>query len=373
MVPAAHMATVFSVAMRCTAPITWASEGSLLASFAGAAVTSATVACQSVRALASAAAKRVSPRAASIFSSVDLGVADDADGAVLQRVVAVDVDRDEPALRVGEDRPRAGGEVLEAGADADHEVGGRAGLVAAGRAGDAGRAEVHRVLPGGRALAGLGLEDRDVAALGEVGEQVLGAGVEHAAAGDDDRGLRGADRGDDLGDLDRVGLGAADAPDARLEEALGVVVGLGLHVLAEGEADRAAVGRVGHRAQRAGERGQDVLGPGDAVEVAGDGLEAVVGRDGAVVEVLDLLQDRVGAAVGEDVAADEEHRQPVDVGERRRGHHVSARGQYHAARPLDDVVGLRSARDGRGAGYLEFQRLDDPAHRQAHAGYSFLL
>ena len=66
------MATVFSVAMRCTAPITWASEGSVLASFAGAAVTSATAACQSVRAFASAAAKRVSPRAASIFSSVTL-------------------------------------------------------------------------------------------------------------------------------------------------------------------------------------------------------------------------------------------------------------------------------------------------------------
>ena len=175
-----------------------------------------------------------------------LGVADDADGAVLQRVVAVDVDRDELAVGVGEDRPRAGGEVLEAGADADDEVGRRAGVVAAGRAGDAGRAEVHRVLPGGRALAGLGLDDRDVAARGEVGEQVLGAGVEHAAAGDDHRRLRGADRGDDLGDLDRVGLGAADAPDPRLEEALGVVEGLGLHVLAEGEADRAAVGRVGH-------------------------------------------------------------------------------------------------------------------------------
>ena len=53
----------------------------------------------------------------------------------------------------------------------------------------------------------------NVAPRGEVGEQVLGAGVEHAAAGDDHRGLRRADRRDDLGDLDRVGLGPADAPD----------------------------------------------------------------------------------------------------------------------------------------------------------------
>ena len=189
----------------------------------------------------------------------------------------------------------------------------------------------------GGALAGLGFQDGDVAAGGEVGEQVLGAGIEDAAAGDDHRRLRGPDRGDDLGDLDRVGLGAADAPDAGLEEALGVVVGLGLHVLAEGEADRAAVDGVGHRAQRPGERGQEVLGAGEAVEVAGDRLEGVVGRDGAVVEVLDLLEHRVGAAVGEDVAAEEEHRQAVDVGERRGGDHVGG------ARPDRGGDGVRAA------------------------------
>ena len=33
-----------------------------------------------------------------------------------------------------------------------------------------------------------------------------------------------------------------------------------------------------------------------------------------------------------------------------------ARGRYHVARSLDDVVGLRSARSGGGAGRLEFQR-----------------
>lgn len=72
MVPAAHMATVFSVAIRCTAPMTCASVGSVLVSFRGSAVIFATAACQSVRALASAAAKRVCPRAASTFSSATL-------------------------------------------------------------------------------------------------------------------------------------------------------------------------------------------------------------------------------------------------------------------------------------------------------------
>ena len=57
----------------------------------------------------------------------------------------------------------------------------------------------------------------------------------------------------------------------------------------------------------------------DAVEVARDRPEAVVGGDAAVVEVLDLLQHRVGRARDEDVARQQQHRQAVDVGERRRG------------------------------------------------------
>ncbi len=65
-----------------------------------------------------------------------------------------------------------------------------------------------------------------------------------------------------------------------------------------------------------------MLGAADAVEVAHDGAEAVVGGDGGVVEVLDLLQHRVGGAVGEDVAGDEQDRQAVDMRQRRRRHHV---------------------------------------------------
>ena len=108
----------------------------------------------------------------------------------------------------------------------------------------------------------------------------------------------------------------------RLEEALGPVVGLGLHVLAEGQRHRAAVGRVGHRAEGARQRGQQLLGPGDAVEIAADRPEAVVGADRAVAEILDLLQHRVGAAAGEDVAGQQQHRQAVHMGQRRGGHHV---------------------------------------------------
>jgi len=65
-----------------------------------------------------------------------------------------------------------------------------------------------------------------------------------------------------------------------------------------------------------------MLGPGDPVKVAHDRPEAVVGADRAIVEVLDLLQHGVRPAVGEDIARNEEHGQPVDVRQRRRRHHV---------------------------------------------------
>ena len=205
-----------------------------------------------------------------------------------------------------EERPGAGGEVLEAGADADDDVGGLGDGVGGGGAGDADRAEVQRVVPGHRGLAGLGLADRDVVLLGEGLQRAGRLGVEHAAAGDDERALRAADGvGGDL-DLAQARAGAAAVPFLGREELGRPVEGLGLHVLAEGERDRAAVGGVGHGGEGARERGQQLLGAGDAVEVAADRAEGVVDGHGAVAEVLDLLQHRVGGAVGEDVAGDEQ-------------------------------------------------------------------
>ena len=124
----------------------------------------------------------------------------------------------------------------------------------------------------------------------------------------------------------RPGRGRRRCHSLRREELGRPVEGLGLHVLAEGERHRAAVGRVGHGGEGAGQRGQELLGAGDAVEVAADRAEGVVGGDGAVAEVLDLLQHRVGRAVGEDVAGDEQDRQAVDVGERGGGDHVERAG-----------------------------------------------
>ena len=120
------------------------------------------------------------------------------------------------------------------------------------------------------------------------------------------------------GDLAAVRPRAADVVDARLEERLRIVEGELLRVLAEAEEGRPAIGRVEHRRDRLRQRGDDLLRMRDAVPVAGHGAEGVVHRRGRIVEVLDLLQHRVGPAVGENVAGEEEDRQPVRHGARRR-------------------------------------------------------
>ena len=85
-------------------------------------------------------------------------------GPVLHRVVGIDVEADEPAPRVSEQRPRPGGEVLKARADADHDIGPCADLVRRRAAGHADGAEVQRMVPGQRRLAGLRLDHRDAGA-----------------------------------------------------------------------------------------------------------------------------------------------------------------------------------------------------------------
>ena len=80
-----------------------------------------------------------------------------------------------------------------------------------------------------------------------------------------------------------------------------------------------------------------LLGPRDAVEVARQRPQAVVGRDEPVAEVLELLQHRVGPARGEHIAGQQQHRQAVDVRHRRGGGEVGrarpdrGRARHHAA------------------------------------------
>ncbi len=272
-------------------------------------------------------------------SSATFASDDEVDRAVLVGVEGLHVDRQQPARRVLEQRPGAGGEVLEPRADTDHQIGRLADDVGAGRTGHTDRAEIQRVVEVHHRLARLRFDNGDAMRRGKGGKSGLGLGVDHPAACDDHGLLCGPDGGDGRGEFGRVGFRAADAPDLRRKEAFGIVEGLGLHVLTEGQRDRAALGRVGHRPQGTRQRRQKLFGPHDPVEISRDGAEAVVHRDRAVAEILGLLQHRVGGAVGKDVAGNEQNRQAVDMRKARRRHHVQRartdrRGDSHRLAPL---------------------------------------
>ena len=65
--------------------------------------------------------------------------------------------------------------------------------------------------------------------------------------------------------------------------------------------------------------------------------KAIIRRDGTIGEILDLLQDRIGPAIGEDVARQKQQRQTVHMRDRGSRHHVRrprsdrARHRHHLA------------------------------------------
>ena len=270
-------------------------------------------------------------------------VADHGDRVVLGRVEGGRVDRHQPGIRVPEQAPGTGGEVLQPGADGEDQIRRPGDGVGGLGSGNADGADAAGVGPGQRRLAGLGFGDRDAVPFGEGGEPVAGLGVVDPAAGDDEGRPGGAKRGSGTLQLARIGALAAHGPCSGPEECLGIVAGLRLHVLAQRQGDRAAFGRIDQRRHRPRQGRKKLLRTGDAIEVAAHGTEAVVGADGAVLEVLDLLQDRIGDAAREDVARQQQHRQAVHVRQRRRRDHVRRTRpdrRRHRHEPLA-VVGLR--------------------------------
>ena len=181
--------------------------------------------------------------------------------ACLAASSAGDVEVDEPHARVLERRPGRRGEVAVAGADADHDVGLAGQRVRHRRAGRPDPADGLRVVPPDRALAGLGVGDRDAGRLGEPAQLLGRLAVDHAATGDEQRPARGPEHRDGAGQRRRLRHRPADVPDPLGEQLLGPVVGLGLHVLRQRDGDRAGLGRVGqhphraHAARRAAARG----------------------------------------------------------------------------------------------------------------------
>jgi hypothetical protein len=140
----------------------------------------------------------------------------------------------------------------------------------------------------------------------------------------------------------------------RLEQRRREVERLRLHVLGQRERHRAAVRRVGQYPRDLRQRRQQLLGPGDPVEVAAHGPERVVDRRRAVAEVLHLLQHRVGRAVDERVPRQEQQRQPVGVRDPGRGDHVQRAGPDRRRRDahLPPVRGLREPHGREGHALL---------------------
>ena len=193
---------------------------------------------------------------------------------------------------------------------------------------------------GQRALAGLGLGDGDPGRLRERAERRRSLRVAHPAAGDDQRALGGADQVGRPPHERLVGERARDDPVPLGEELLRELPRFGLHVLRQRDAGGPDIGRVGEDAHRAKERRGKLLGSPDAVPEPAHRPERVVDRRLGLVGALELLEHRSRAARGEDVARQEQHRQPVHRGERGARDHVGRPGpDRRRARPRREPVG----------------------------------
>ena len=94
---------------------------------------------------------------------------------VLRRVEGLNVEADDAPVRILEQGPGAGGEILQAGADRDHHVGLFGQRIGRARAGHADSAEAGCVIVRQARLAGLRFTDEDAVFLGESRQDLLGA------------------------------------------------------------------------------------------------------------------------------------------------------------------------------------------------------
>ena len=172
------------------------------------------------------------------------------------------------------------------------------------------------------ALARLGFRERNIETLGKGLQCLVGGGVFDPAAANDQRLALAAKRSQRVTDHGAGGRASVDAVHAFLQEIVGVVPGFGLYILGQGQGHRAGFSRVGQHAHGVDSRGHQLLGAVDAVPVFAHGTEGVVGADAQVVELLDLLQHRVGLTAGIDIAGQQQQRDAVGGGSRCGGEHI---------------------------------------------------
>ena len=254
-------------------------------------------------------------------------------GAMLAGVKRLDVELDQGG-RPRQQRARPGGKITQPGAHCQDHVGLARKLIGGGAASDANGA--HEVGTGPRqgALASLGFGHWDAMHGGELGQRRLRPSIDHAAPGHDQRAVGLPQQRGGALELRRVQARTARQVLARGEEGGGIIVGFGLHVLAQRQRDGAALRRVGQHLDCARQGGEELFRAGDAVPIARNRAEAVVHAGRAVAPILQLLQHRVGPAGGEHVTREQQDGQAVDMRHASGGEHVH-----------------RTRADGSGAGH----------------------
>ncbi len=236
------------------------------------------------------------------------GIAHERTASELGGVAGADVDVHDLNVGVLEDGARGSREIGVARADPEHEIGVARDEVGCTRARGADRPERERVTVGESSLPGLRLRDRHPGLLDERAERVGRVGVVNAAPGDDEGRARPSEHRGCALEGGGVGKRPADVPGARLDQLDREVVGLGLHVLGQAQRDGAGLGGIGQDAHRLEQRRPELLGPVDPVPVARDGAERVVDRDVAGPAGLELLEDGIDPARGEDITWQQQHR-----------------------------------------------------------------
>ena len=206
------------------------------------------------------------------------------------------------------------------------------------------------MVPRERTLSGLRFRDGDAVRFGERAQCVARESIERAAACDNQRALRRPQerRNGYYVRIYRWECRVTNVP--RCEQIFGKIVRHRLHVLGQRERDRTAQRGIGQDADGARQRIQQLCRVRDAIEITRYRLEAIVGRNGAVVKIFDLLQHRIRRTRDEDIAGKKEHRQAIHMRERRRRHEIGCprpdrcRARHHAPAHVRFSVSNRGVR-----------------------------
>ena len=226
-----------------------------------------------------------------------------------------------------------GNKIIEFGADRENQIGLLDDHIGRQRAADTSTAQIPVAFAADLALARLRLGNRNAKFFSERQHSRARIAVAHAAARQNDRLLAGHQKFCcPIHCLSARGL-AIQMPDAFFKEFFGVIIGFSLHILRKADGDRAGLCGVGQNAHGVEHGCHELFRALYTIPVAADCLERIVDGNRIVLVMLELLEHRVGLAVGVGVGRQQQHGDTVDRGRAGCGNHIE-----------------RSRTDGRGAG-----------------------